>query len=160
MRCFRYLIVLCAISISLLCPEKTVAYSVVHPARSVLSQPADRFAVGQPLVGPQTLTLSWQELVDRAAGKPSSHAYAKYDGDFTRYWKSVSSQRAGKTFEAMVAYRDNHPVLWRRLLRIARGNKYHSIVTAVERANHHPADLVMTNKHNLIVQRYQAKLGW
>ncbi len=152
MRCFRYLTMLFAVSISLLCPGKTLAYSIVYPASSVLNQSADRFAVGQSLVNPKTPTLSLQELVDRVAGKAG--------GDLASYWETASAQRAGKTFEAMIAYRDNHPGLWKRLLRAARGNKDRIVVTAAEGASGHPADLLKIDKHGVIVHQYQLKLGW
>ncbi len=160
MRCFRYLTMLFAVSISLLCPGKTLAYSIVYPASSVLNQSADRFAVGQSLVNSKTPTLSLQELVDRVAGKPSRSAYIKYGGDLASYWETASAQRAGKTFEAMIAYRDNHPGLWKRLLRAARGNKDRIVVTAAEGASGHPADLLKIDKHGVIVHQYQLKLGW
>jgi hypothetical protein len=107
----------------------------------VFSQPADRLAVGQSLVHPQTPTLSLQELVDRVAGKPRPRMYDKYGGDFASYLQTASSARAGKTFEAMVAYRDNHPGLRQRLLRTVRGNKYRIVVTAAEGFPGYSADL-------------------
>lgn len=160
MRCFHCLIMLFALLIGLLCPGKAMAYSIVYPASRVLSQSADPFAVSQSLVNPKTPTLSFQDLVDLSAGKPSLSKYARYGGDFDRYWQAGSSQRTGKTFEAMVAYQDNHPILWKRLLRAARGNKDRIVVTAAEGAGGHPADLLKIDKHGIVQEQYQAKLGW
>jgi hypothetical protein len=154
---FCCIIMLFSVPLSLLYPGKTMAYSIVDPASSVLSQSVDRFAVGQSLVNPKTPTLSLQELVDRVAGKPRRKAYAKYGGDLTSYWEAAASQRAGKTFEAIVAYKYNNKVLNKVLAVLGRACQI--VPTAVIGASSHPADLLKIC-NGRIVQQYQLKLGW
>jgi hypothetical protein len=131
-------------------PQSVVRTSIAT-TQSLLFQ--DGFVIGQTLVGPKTLTSSLAELVDLTAGKASLDAYRRYGGDFSKYWQAIEKQRAGKTFEALWAYKENE-----RLDKLGRQERW--VVTAAEGAPHSAADLVLIDGERRVFGQSQFKLGW
>jgi hypothetical protein len=112
-----------------------------------------QFVVGRSILRPRTTTFgSVNDLVRITAGDVSRSAYAKF-GAFARYWQASRSSRAGKAFEALIAFQENE-----RLRLLGRGERI--LVTEVEGAAQDAADLLHVSSAGQIAGRSQAKLGW
>jgi hypothetical protein len=96
---------------------------------------------------------SLHALIEVTAGTPSAEAYARYGGDLERYWQVVESQRAGKTFEACVAWQENV-----RLRAVGDGRRI--LVTAAEGRTASAADLLLVDESGQVLEQIQCKLGW
>ena len=119
-----------------------------QPANQISSQ-SDRFAVGQNLSQPVTLSLNYETLIDKTAGKVSGKAYRKYHDRFDDYLQARRTGLRGKLFEAVVAYQANQHLE-------QSGRSERVLTTAAEGDPSHPADNLLWN-NGKITKSFQLK---
>ncbi len=147
-----------AVSLLLAIPAPVAGRSILGPSTerdAVIS--VARHLTAERDVFSRQLTLqaqSMRELVARTA-PISRDAILKYHGEWESYWlaSNMQNQRAGKTLEAVYAWRMNAQ-------RARLGIPDRILVTAAEGLPTHPADLVDIASDGTILRKYQTKWGW
>jgi hypothetical protein len=120
-------------------------------ARRIAQTPA--FEIGSLVRSPRTLKIDdLGTLFRETTGGVSERAILTYKGYFDEYWKASYSGRSGKAFEAFEVYRAN-----RRLLRSGKSERL--LITAMEGAPHHAADIVLIDEAGRVTKQFQLKAG-
>ena len=151
----RTLCFVCLIAVSIGSPF-TTAYgrdgsSFLNPPASNLlpRQKARSLAIGDVLSSRNSASKKSLRALTQSTSPVARGAIARY-ADFASYWavSNKTSQRTGKTFEAVLAWRANKVL----------SNGESMLATAAEGYPSDPTDLVRVSAKNEVLQRYQAKL--